>query len=110
MSDIISQTVIPAQPGFFRLWPYMDEAGAIVCRNDAVIAWVVTIQRHPAPYGYENRSVSSDPVTFDPTGEELLGDRQAILRPDGMVEELDQEIKPFDAWLADPDLLKRFKV
>lgn len=111
MSDIISQTVIPAQPGFFRVYPYRDIKGEVVCRKDAVIAWVVTIEEPIKINGRSDphRYASAVAVAFGDAADDAFIGEYAILRPDGMVEEFDQPVVTLDAWLADPDLLKRFK-
>lgn len=105
--EIISQTVVPAQPGFFKLWPWRNDDGSVGYRKDVIVAWVVTIwPRIGSKYG--ERTVTSDPVTTDVEGEDM-GGRVAILRPDGMVEETNEAIVSLDLWLADPAMPERFR-
>ena len=109
MTDIISQTVIPAQPGYFRVWPYRGEDGSTAYRKDAVIAWVVTIEKPINATVSIHRHVNTAAVAFSDTADDAFIGEYAILRPDGMVEEFDQPVVALDAWLSDPYLFARFK-
>ena len=101
MSEIISTTIIPAQPDYFSLSPYRGERGDVVCRKDAIIAWCVTIWG-----GGDYRETTTHPITADVIGE-TIGRTASILRPDGMVEETDEPIRSLSEWLSDPRLLER---
>ena len=102
MSQLISQTIISAQPGYFSLLPYRDERGAVAYRKDAIIAWCVSVWGDSDDY----RETVSHPVTTDVEGE-TIGSAVSILRPDGMVEETGQPIRSLSEWLGDAELLKR---
>jgi hypothetical protein len=105
MSTETTKTIIPAQPGYFRLWPYAADDGKVTFRKDAIIAWCVTIE--PALDSDEPGCVAAYPVTTSQGGDSM---RQVahILRPDGMVDEMDEPLRCLDEWLANPELLTRW--
>lgn len=104
MSGEATKTIVPAQPGYFRLWPYADEAGGVTYRKDAIIAWCVTVEPHPDPDHLG--SVSAFPVTTSPEGDSMYH-LPCILRPDGYVDEFEEPLRSLDDWLKDSQLLKR---
>lgn len=104
MNGETTKTIIPAQPGYFRLWPFQDEAGQVTFRKDAIIAWCVSIDPHPVPD--EPDFLTAYPVTTSPEGDSMAR-LPCILRPDGYVDEMEEPLRSLEEWLADPDLLRR---
>jgi hypothetical protein len=104
MTKLISQTVVPAQPGYFKLWAWRGNNGEVLFQKETIIAWVVSIYS-----GFRNddpHSVCADPVGADGNGSDL-GKWVAVLNPEGFVEEADYPVVPLQQWLEDPDLFKR---
>lgn len=106
MSELISRTVVPAQPGYFKICPWRDDNGEVKFRRESIVAWVISIYS-----GYRDdqpHSVCADPVVADTIGSDL-GRPVAILNPEGFVEETDEAILPLREWLDDPKLFERFE-
>lgn len=99
--EIISTTIVPANPGYFSLTPYLNERGASACRKDAIVAWCITV------WGEDDyRETTTHPITAEVIGEPI-SNTACILRPDGMVEETNRTIVSLAEWLSDPELFKR---
>jgi len=101
MEEAVTHTIIPAQPGYFKLLPYQNERGGVAYRKDAIIAWCITLNEEGV-----KPETTAHPVTTDIFGEPV-GEFACILRPDGMVGETDRGIVSLSEWLSDPELFKR---
>jgi hypothetical protein len=77
-------TIIPAQPGWFRMW-VSSETGALF-GSDPVMAWEVVPREYSEPAGaVPPYFIEVFPVT---TGGRVDAEDVFLLRPDGKVEEL----------------------
>jgi hypothetical protein len=89
-TEWLNGTVVPAQPGFFVLYPLVDESGPPSSYRYPVIAWFVDVT---------SAHYTALPITTDGRPH---GDDWAILQPDGqVVVPGDLSYDSLDTWIAD---------